>query len=124
MQTNIRFEEHRLMSSIKKTVMSEPPCKKQCLSRSLAHASAQTVFKLQQLALGKLNSSDSKPSGAFRRKVEKMLEPAKNCYTQVSMFDANGKSVSFSVANLEALMNYMAEHSATYRDALSSIDSQ
>ena len=95
--------------------MASQPSKKQCLSKSLAHASAQLVFKLSRLADGK---EASKPSGAFRRKTAKVLEPVKNVFVPITMADDTGEPVCFYAADLEALLNYVMTNSPSYKEAL------
>ena len=96
--------------------MATHPSKKQCLSKSLAHANAQLVFKLSRFAAGK--ETASKPTGAFRKQVAKILEPAKEVYVPITIADENGEPVCFYAANLEALFNYVAAHSTVYKEAL------
>ena len=96
--------------------MATHPSKKQRLSKSLAHASAQLVYKLSRLAAGK--EPASKPTGAFRRQAEKAFGPAKEVYVPITMADQNGEPVCFYDANIESLFNYVAARSPAYKEAL------
>ena len=93
-----------------------PPSKRQCLSKSLANASGQLVYKLSRLAEGKQPSS--KPSGAFRRQVAKVLQPMKDVYVPITMADSNGEPVCFYAGNLESLLDYVLTNSPTFKEAV------
>ena len=90
-----------------------PPSKQARLSKSLAVASGQQVFRLQQLAAGGLGST--KPSGAFRRKVQKILEAPRQCFVQLRADTAEGDPIYYWVADVARLLTYVVDNSPSYK---------
>ena len=93
---------------------TEPARKRPNLSKALAIASGQQVFKLQKLAAGELAST--KPSGAFRRQVSKILDAPRQCFVQLCIDDLEGNPIYYWLAYLPKLLEYVVQHSSSYKE--------
>ena len=94
------------------------PSSKAALSRCVARAPPALIHRLQKLAAG--GEPTKGPSGAFKRKVSEILQPAKDCYIQLSLDGDNGDPVFFWAAHVERLLGHIVNNCSAYKKALRS----
>ena len=108
------FKQLVLMSS-----SSKPTTSVSGLAHGLSIAPAKLVRKLQCLL------SDSKPaaqpSGAWKRKVHRILDPPRQCYETLVVDGLEGGKIRFSCAVLGRMLEYLTSACAWYRQRLQAI---
>ena len=72
---------------------------------ALAHWSLETIWKMKGL-LQEGKRETKRPSGAFRRKIEKVLGPMRACFQTRELPATDGKAhVGFVVADIKSLFS-------------------
>ena len=85
---------------------------------ALAHWSLETIWKMKGL-LQEGKRETKRPSGAFRRKIEKVLGPMRACFQTRELPATDGKAhVGFVVADIKSLFSRVAEHSPEMKQFL------
>ena len=99
-------EEETPSSSSGKRPLTEETCR-----TALAHWSTETIWQMNSL-LQEGKREKKRPSGAFRRKMEKVLGPMRACFQTRCLPATDSKSdVGFVVADIKSLLSRVAEHS-------------
>lgn len=94
----------------------EPSSKKGRYEDLLSFLPAHAAHKVKQILE---NKKASHVSGAWKRKVKKVLEPSKDCYDQLQVPGADGKQpVLFYSGNVAAILSHVCSNSAFYLQRL------
>ena len=88
------------------------------LRGALARYSETSVYAMQKMLQGA--PAPQQRSGAFKRKLQQIVQPSKNCFVPVELprWDGQG-SVVFYVADMKATLSYIASIAPSFRAFLS-----
>ena len=90
-------------------VSKKPPL----LEKALSLAPAELIRRLSALLEG--CDDKKRPSGAWKRKIQSILEPTRECYEALCVEDVNGGSVRFSCGLLSHMLAYICDACSWYQ---------